>query len=268
MNDSASGSSSLQQHETFFPQQSDHDAVHDAEQEDDVGFTHEGNVQGPERWGSGLLGSAFLVWGAQRRGIAGVLAMAGGLGLLTRAATGHCAVKRVLTPSPLSQSIARSQGWTTATVSRATITIDCPREEIYRLWRDFSRLPDFMPDIENVEVITPLRSRWTVKAPLGKTMSWTSFVTADVPNERIAWESEVGAQVPNFGSVKFRDADGGRGTEVSAMIAYQPPFRIVGRLLGAVLKSAPEQQMRDNLRRLKQIMETEENTRSQLYASS
>lgn len=263
MNDTASASTSLQPRENDFPRPSESET----EQQNDVDFTQAGNVHGPERFGSGLLGSAILVWGAQRRGVAGAMAIAGGLGLLARAATGHCAIKRALTPTPMSTNIARSQGWTTATVTKATITINCPREEIYRLWRDFSRLPDFMPAIENVEVITPLRSRWTVKAPLGKTMSWTSFVTADVPNERIAWESEVGAQVPNFGSVTFSDAKDGHGTEVHAMIAYQPPFRFVGRLLGGLLKSTPEHQMRDNLRRLKQIMETEENTRSQLYSS-
>lgn len=260
MNDRASDSMSLQEYDTISTQQ--HSVQGD--QDDGVGFTQTGNVRGPERVGSGLLGSAFLVWGAKHRGVMGVMAMAGGLGLWVRAATGHCAVKRVLTPTPLSRSIARSQGWTTATVAKATITIDCPREEIYQLWRDFSRLPDFMPGIENIDVITPLRSRWTVKAPFGKTRSWTSFVTADIPNERIAWESEVGAEVPNFGSVKFRDAPQGRGTEVSAMIAYQPPFRSVGRVLGAMLKSTPEQQMRDNLRRLKQIMETEQTTELQL----
>lgn len=264
MNDNASETMDLQNQDSFSTQGSQASSM----QEDDVDITQGGNVHGPERVGSGLLGSALLVWGAQRRGMPGVMAVAGGLGLLARAATGHCAVKRVLTPSPLSRSIARSQGWTTATVAKATITIDCPREEIYQLWRDFSHLPDFMPDIEDIDVITPLRSRWTVKAPFGRTRSWTSFITADVPNERIAWESEVGAEVPNFGSVQFRDAPDGRGTEVSAMIAYQPPFRALGRVLGAVLTSAPEQQMRDNLRRLKQIMETEQTTELQLGTRS
>lgn len=218
------------------------------------------NVRGSERVGSGLLGSAILIWGARRHGVPGALAIAGGLGLLARAATGHCPVKRALVPSSLASSIARSQGWSTATVTSAEVTIARPREEVYALWRDFSRLPDFMTDIESIEVITPLRSRWTVKAPMGKTLAWTSFVTQDVKNERIAWESEVGAEVSNFGSVKFRDAPDGRGTEISAMIAYQPPYSTAGRLLGAVLRKAPEHQMKHNLRRLKKMLESEEGT--------
>lgn len=265
MNDSTSENSHAFERENFSIQQSDDDAWRGPASTFDNGAP---NVHGNERLGSGVLGSILLFWGARRHGVTGGLAIAGGLGLLARAATGQCAVKRALTPTPLASSIARSQGWTTATVTRAVITIDRPRNEIYRLWRDFNRLPDFMNDIEYIDVITPLRSRWTVRAPFGQTKTWTSFVTADVENERIAWESEVGAEVPNFGSVKFRDAPEGRGTEVSAMIAYQPPWGVAGRLLGVVLKATPEHQMQDNLRRLKQIMESEELLVSEQHAQA
>lgn len=222
------------------------------------------NVHGAERVGSGLLGSLFVLWGARREGVVGALAIAGGMGLLARAATGRCAIKRALEPSPFARDIARSQGWRTATATSASVTIGRPREDVYKMWRDFNNLPLFMTHIEAIEVITPERSRWQVKAPMGQSVGWVSHITEDVQNERIAWESEGGGAVSNTGRVEFRDAPGGRGTEVSAMIAYQPPLGDAGRLLGPIFREVPEHQMRDDLRRMKQIMETGEVTVSQM----
>jgi uncharacterized membrane protein len=220
-------------------------------------------VQGAERIGSGLLGSLFLLWGVRREGPVGLAAMAGGLGLLARAATGRCAIKRALEPTPYASEIARTRGWPAAQVTSAAVTVGRPRAEVYALWRDFANLPRFMKHVQSIEVLTPHRSRWTVKAPLGKTVSWTSFVTEEIENERIAWESEAGAEVPNYGWVELRDAPGDRGTEISALIAYRPPFGSAGRLMSAVLRETPEHQMRDDLRRLKQILETGEVAASQ-----
>lgn len=216
------------------------------------------NVEDNERIGSGVIGSVLLLWGLRRKGIAGALAIAGGTALIGRAATGRCAMKSALKPTPYSRQVAREQGWQAATVTSAAVTIARPREEVYALWRDFGNLPRFMEHVQHIEVVTPQRSRWTVKAPFGKTVKWTSYVTEDVPNERIAWEAESGAEVPNFGRVEFRHAPGGRGTEVRALIAYQPPYGEAGRLLNKLFRETPSHQMRDDLRRLKQIMETGE----------
>ena len=221
---------------------------------------HGPNVEGNERIGSGVLGSALLIWGLKRKGMAGALAIAGGTALLGRAATGQCAMKRAMQPTPYSQEVAREHGWPVASVTSAAVTIGRPREEVYALWRDFANLSRFMKHVQHVEVVTPARSRWTVKAPLGGSVKWTSYVTEDIPNERIAWEAESGAEVPNFGWVEFRDAPGGRGTEVRALVAYQPPYGEAGRLLNTLFRETPVHQMHDDLRRLKQIMETGEVT--------
>lgn len=216
------------------------------------------NVEGGERMASGMLGSLLFAWGLHRKGWAGVLAAAGGVALMGRAATGHCAVKRAMQARPYTRQVAREHGWTSAAVTSAAVTIARPREEVYRLWRDFTNLPRFMKHVEHVEVMTPHRSRWSVKAPLGAVVSWISFVTDEIPNERIAWESEGNAEVPNFGWVEFRDAPGGRGTEIRALIAYQPPYGEAGRLLNTLFRETPANQMREDLQRLKQIMETGE----------
>lgn len=216
------------------------------------------NVDESERLASGMLGTFFMCWGLSRSGLPRALALAGGALLIGRATTGKCAVKRALQASPYSRQLAHEHGWPSAHVTSAAVTIARPRPEVYHAWRDFGNLPRFLGHVESIEVKTPVRSRWRVKAPLGQEVSWISYVTEDIENERIAWESESGASVPNFGWVEFRDAPGGRGTEVKALIAFQPPYGEAGRLLSILFKETPSHQMRDNLHRFKQFMETGE----------
>src|SRR4029079_12370377 len=47
-----------------------------------------------------------------------------------------------------------------------TVSINKPREEIYRAWRDFTRFPQFMENVDSVEDLGDGRSRWPVMGPL------------------------------------------------------------------------------------------------------
>lgn len=76
-----------------------------------------------------------------------------------------------------------------------TVTINRPRNELFAYWRDFTRLPTFMENVEKVEMIDDTRSRWVVKAPGGKTVEWTSAITEEVDGKMIAWASEKDADV-------------------------------------------------------------------------
>ena len=139
-----------------------------------------------------------------------------------------------------------------------TVTINRPRQEIYDFWRDVSNLPRVMDNVVSVERLDERRSRWTVKAPAGGTVEWTSTITEDRPGESIAWASEEGADVPNSGRIEFRDAPGGRGSWVSATILYDPPAGIIGKVIAKMFQREPAIQARRDLRRLKQLMETGE----------
>jgi len=172
--------------------------------------------------------------------------------------TGRCAVKRMMQPSEYEREVAREHGWKRAFASAPSVTVNRPREDLYRYWRDFSHLGGFMEHIEQVDVLDDARSRWTVKAPMGQTVQWISRVTEDRPGERIAWETEAGADVRSAGWVEFRDAPGGRGTEVHALLAYEPPGGELGRLFARLWGREPAMQARGDLRRFKQLMETGE----------
>ncbi|HEY0313983.1 MAG TPA: SRPBCC family protein [Allosphingosinicella sp.] len=148
-----------------------------------------------------------------------------------------------------------------ALVSR-TVTINRPAQELYTFWRDFSNLPRFMDNVRAVEMIDDTRSRWTIAAPGGTEIVFTSRITDEQPGRLIAWESEEDASVRNAGKVEFLDAPPGRGTWVRATISYDPPLGALGRAVAKLLQREPNVQARRDLRRFKQLMETGEVTSS------
>src|SRR5438309_9879428 len=68
-----------------------------------------------------------------------------------------------------------------------TVTINKPRDELYRAWRDFTKFPSFMDNVERVEDLGERRSRWTIKAPLGSSVEVVTRITDDRPGEAIGW---------------------------------------------------------------------------------
>lgn len=112
--------------------------------------------------------------------------------------------------------------------ARTSITVNRPREEVYGSWRDFEKLPRFMSHLDSVQQKDDRRSYWVAKAPAGTTVEWDADVVDDIPKQLIAWQSLEGADVPNSGSVRFAEAPGERGTEVTVELRYEPSARAVG----------------------------------------
>ncbi len=139
-----------------------------------------------------------------------------------------------------------------------TVTINQPRRALYDFWREFKNLPRFMHDLHSVTPLADGVTHWVVSAPAGKFVEWDSTITEDIPGEVIAWASTEGASIRNSGRIEFRDAPGGRGTEVTATIVYDPPAGAVGKLVAKLFQKEPHIQARRELRRFKQLMETGE----------
>lgn len=149
-------------------------------------------------------------------------------------------------------------GDTAGDLATYALTIACPRDQLYAMWRDFSGLPSFMENVVSVTRQGNDVTHWTVKAPGGDTVEWDSRILADEPGRRIAWESLPGADVENAGEVRFDDAPGGRGTVVRVRIDYDPPAGAIGRIVAKVFQREPQIQARRDLRRFKQLMEAGE----------
>lgn len=146
-------------------------------------------------------------------------------------------------------------------VKRSTV-INRPAEEIYRYWRELENLPRFMYHLQSVQKTGERRSHWVSRAPGGQTVEWDSEIVEDRPNELIAWRSLEGADVYNAGSVRFERRPGGRGTIVRVEMEYYPPGGVAGAALAMLFNESPEQQVYDDLKRLKQVLETGEVVRS------
>jgi uncharacterized membrane protein len=175
--------------------------------------------------------------------------------LIYRGATGHCVVYQAMNIDR-----ARQNGHAGIRIQRS-ITVNKPKEELYRVWRDFSNLPVFMNHLKSVEVDASNGGRishWVAKAPLGTDIEWDSELTEDRENEYLAWRSLPDSTVESEGSVRFVDAPGGRGTEVHVSMFYNPPGGSLGAAFAKLFGEEPGQQVREDLRAFKQTMETGE----------
>jgi uncharacterized membrane protein len=142
--------------------------------------------------------------------------------------------------------------------SERVITINRPVEQVYAYWRNFENFPRFMRNLSSVEVVDSGRSRWRATGPAGIPVEWEAQVVDDVENELIAWRSVEGSAVENRGTVQFRRAPGARGTEVRVRLEYMLPAGALGRSVAWLFGKDPDQQVHEDLRRFKQIMETGE----------
>ena len=128
-------------------------------------------------------------------------------------------------------------------------------EEVYSFWRNFENFPRFMRHVESVQDLGDGRSHWVVKGPAGMTVEWDAMTVADDPGTVITWRSLENADVDNAGAVRFERAPGGRGTIVRVNLEYNPVGGVLGATVAKLFGEEPEQQLDDDLRRFKQILE-------------
>lgn len=147
---------------------------------------------------------------------------------------------------------------TGAVLVHKCMTIARSPEELYRLWRDFDNLPRWMSHLESVRVTGENRSHWVVKAPAGTTVEWDAEITEDRPTECIAWRSVGSRDVDHSGSVRFVRAPANRGAEIHVELAYRPLGGMVGAAVAKLFGRAPDQQIQEDLRRFKRMMEAGE----------
>lgn len=140
----------------------------------------------------------------------------------------------------------------------ASVTIGSPRQEVYAFWRQLENLPLFMKHLESVEDLGDDRSRWVAKTPAGGRVEWEAHTLEDREGELLSWRSVPGSQVYNAGTVRFENASGGRGTSVKVHLEFVPPGGAAGRVVARLLGPITSQQVREDLRRFKTLMEAGE----------
>jgi uncharacterized membrane protein len=214
------------------------------------------NVNNWERLASVTAGMALL-WLGTRQRRANTLAGSAGIGLIARGVSGYCPVNaltgRAADRSNTKVALAGGRG----VHVHESIVINRPAPELFRFWRDFRNLPHFMEHLADVKVLTPSRSIWTAKAPAGMRVKWEAEVINEIDGELIGWQSTDNADVATAGSVRFVPLPRG-GTEIIVHLQYEPPGGKLGSLVASMFGEEPSQQIRADLRRLKEIFETNE----------
>jgi len=139
-----------------------------------------------------------------------------------------------------------------------SIAIDRSPEELYYFWRDFKNLPRFMNNLESVQQLDANRWQWIAKTINGSRIEWEAEIFNEKENELIAWHSIEGAEFVNAGSVRFQPGPAGHGTYLKVKMNYNPPAGKLGLALAQLWGETPEQLIKQDLRRLKQLIETGE----------
>jgi uncharacterized membrane protein len=208
------------------------------------------NFSDTERWGSLITGGALVLSGLSQRSLRGALmAIAGG----TLAYHGATSQKS------LQDKVIEATGMDKPLRVEKTVTIqNKSAAELYAFWHDFENLPTFMKHLKSVTVLSDTRSHWVANAPLGNSVEWDATIIDDRENQLISWASVADADVENSGFVRFQAAPPGRGTEVKVVLEYSVPGGGVTAAIASLFGENPEQQIGDDLRRFKMLMETGE----------
>ena len=208
------------------------------------------NVGSNERMLTLLAGAALLgfAWNRNSKGLG-----AASVGLLMRGATGYCPAYGAMgiNYADTKQALSGSRG----VHIRESITINASAEKIYRFWRQLDRLAEVMPHLAKVQQLDTKRSRWTAKTLGQLPISWEAEIINEQPFETIAWQTLPGQAIQTAGSVTFKPAPDGRGTDVHVHLQYAAPGGKAASWLASVAGQDPAKYTREGLQALKQRLE-------------
>lgn len=225
------------------------------------------NVGQMERWLSMVAGGMLAAWGLKRRDTIGGTAALGAAELLYRGATGHCHVYSAL-------GVNRGRGKGTGIIAdqdsdtrqrlggprgihvEEAITINRPIADVFRFWRNFENLPQFMEHLESVAMREEGISHWVAKGPAWSRVEWDARIINELDNRLIAWQSLEGSTISTAGSVNFDVTE--HGTRVRVNLQYNPPGGRIGAAVARLFGEEPHQTIREDLRRFKRLLETGE----------
>lgn len=204
-------------------------------------------------------GAALAVYGLKKRSTKGWLSAAAGSGLIACGVTGRSLIMDAFginhadkTHNPI-VSVPHGEG----IKIEQTIMIKRSPNQLYRFWRNFENLPLVMKHLESVSVIDDRHSHWIAKAPAGQVVEWDAVIHNEIPGRLIAWRSVDGSEVDHAGSVEFKENPDG-GTDLKVVINYRPPAGKVGAAVAKMLGESPSQQIDEDLRQFKNMIEATE----------
>jgi len=236
------------------------------------------NVGNLERWISVMIGGALAAYAFRQRRKEGGAAALAGAAMLHRGMTGHCNVYQAAginrSRGARGSDQPRGRGRGTGVIAdfgsdtraqlggkrgihvEESVMVNRPIAEVYRFWRNFENLPQFMNHLESVSTREAGVTHWQAKGPAGLSVAWDARIINEIDNKVIGWQSLDGSTISTAGSVNF-DEDP-HGTRVTVHLQYQPPAGRVGAAVARLFGEEPNQTIREDLRRFKRLLETGE----------
>jgi uncharacterized membrane protein len=214
---------------------------------------HPINLQELERWASLAAAGAVIVYGFSRRTAPGVALAVAATPLVYRGVSGRWPFEDGYADDTR-HALSGSRGIHV----RESVRIERPVSEIYAFWRQLENLPRVLTHLESVDESGDGRSHWIARGPADLGVEWDAEIINDIEDKLIAWRSLPHSDIVTAGSVNFRPVRDGRATELSVHLQYEPPAGRAGAFFARILGREPSQTIREDLRRLKQVMEAGE----------
>ena len=225
----------------------------------DLGWRSSPSLGDLERWGSASTAVVLATYGLSRRSVPGVFLAAAAIPFAYRGVAGRWPSHRTLRRAAIDEGDTRTAlAGRRGLHVRESIRLEEPLARVYRFFRRFENLPQFMSNLEQVTELDHRRSHWVAVGPGHLKVEWDAEIINEVENKVIGWRSLPGGDVVTAGSVTFRPAREGRSTDMSVHLQYASTAGRAGALLATLLGREPSQTIREDLRRLKQLLEAGE----------
>ena len=131
-----------------------------------------------------------------------------------------------------------------------SIEVQVPVQQAYNQWTQFEEFPKFMDGIQSVQQLDETHVQWVAEIR-GESRKWTTEITEQQPDEKIAWKT-IDGEVRNDGVVTFEQV-GENQTRVNVQMDVEGESaaeNVAGDLLGVV-----KDQVHGDLERFKQLIE-------------
>jgi uncharacterized membrane protein len=131
-----------------------------------------------------------------------------------------------------------------------SIEVQVPVQQAYNQWTQFEEFPKFMEGIQSVQQLDDTHVRWVAEIR-GESREWTTEITDQQPDEKIAWKT-IDGELKNDGVVTFEQVGDGQ-TRVNVQMDVDGDStaeNVAGDLLGIV-----KAQVHGDLERFKVLIE-------------
>ncbi len=144
-------------------------------------------------------------------------------------------------------------------LSHAVQTIRATPDQVFDIYSRPELLPAWQEGVVSVTATGENTLHWVVQDPgTGKQVEFDAEVLEFVPGRKHVSRISNGPFESTTDTVLFEEAPTGRGTRVTMVSDYKVPGGIVANTLGKLFTRSPEQLTIENLRHLKELVESRE----------